>query len=42
MNSFDAEFFSSVLGRVGSITGIDGFRVEVGDLGNNFMGMFVS
>lgn len=28
-----------VLGGVGSITVVDGSKVEVGDLGNNFMGM---
>lgn len=28
-----------VLGGVGSITIVDGSKVEVGDLGNNFMGM---
>ena len=31
-----------VLGGVGSITVVDGSKVEVGDLGNNFMGMFLS
>lgn len=30
-----------VLGGVGSITVVDGSKVEVGDLGNNFMGMYV-
>jgi tRNA A37 threonylcarbamoyladenosine dehydratase len=30
-----------VLGGVGSITVIDGSKVEVGDLGNNFMGIFM-
>jgi amyloid beta precursor protein binding protein 1 len=30
-----------VLGGVGSITVIDGSKVELGDLGNNFMGGFV-
>lgn len=30
-----------VLGGVGSITIVDGSKVEVGDLGNNFMGMFL-
>lgn len=30
-----------VLGGVGSITVIDGSKVEVSDLGNNFMGMFL-
>lgn len=29
-----------VLGGVGSITVVDGSKVEVGDLGNNFMGTF--
>lgn len=29
-----------VLGGVGSITVIDGSKVDVGDLGNNFMGMY--
>ena len=29
-----------VLGGVGSITVVDGSKVEEGDLGNNFMGMF--
>ena len=31
-----------VLGGVGSITVIDGSKVELGDLGNNFMGMLMS
>lgn len=31
-----------VLGGVGSITIIDGSKVEEGDLGNNFMGMLIS
>ena len=30
-----------VIGGVGSITVIDGSKVELGDLGNNFMGGFV-
>lgn len=30
-----------VLGGVGSITVVDGSKVEVGDLGNNFMGTHV-
>ena len=30
-----------VLGGVGSITVVDGSKVEEGDLGNNFMGMFL-
>ena len=29
-----------VLGGVGSITVVDGSKVELGDLGNNFMGIF--
>ena len=29
-----------VLGGVGSITIVDGSKVELGDLGNNFMGKF--
>ena len=29
-----------VLGGIGSITVVDGSKVENGDLGNNFMGMF--
>lgn len=28
-----------VLGGIGSITVVDGTKVEVGDLGNNFMGI---
>lgn len=28
-----------VLGGIGSITVVDGSRIEIGDLGNNFMGM---
>lgn len=30
-----------VLGGVGSITVVDGSKVEVGDLGNNFMGLYL-
>ena len=30
-----------VLGGVGSITVIDGSKVELGDLGNNFLGMLL-
>ena len=30
-----------VLGGIGSITVVDGSKVELGDLGNNFMGMFL-
>lgn len=30
-----------VLGGIGSITIVDGSKVEIGDLGNNFMGMIV-
>lgn len=30
-----------VLGGIGSITVIDGSKVELGDLGNNFMGKFL-
>lgn len=31
-----------VLGGIGSITIVDGSKVEIGDLGNNFMGIFLS
>ena len=31
-----------VLGGVGSITVVDGSKVEVGDLGNNFLGTVTS
>jgi len=31
-----------VIGGIGSITIVDGSKVEIGDLGNNFMGIILS